>query len=248
MLATVDLCRQFGGLHAVDGVSLRVARGERRAVIGPNGAGKTTLVHLISGHIRPSQGRVWLDDKDVTALSADGRARAGIARSFQVTNLLHEMTVLEMCMMAAYGRTGAFGLVRPLLGRAADRMRVEQLLDEWGLGDRRGVEVNTLSYGEQRMLEIVVALVQAPRALLLDEPTAGLSRFESRQAIDAIRRLPSDLTLLLVEHDMDAVFELADSITVMYEGKELATGAPDAIRSNGRVQEVYTGPLAMLES
>jgi len=242
-LETTKLGKNFGGLWAVRDLDLRVAQGERRAIIGPNGAGKTTLFHLLSGHLAPSSGEIRLGGRAITHLPAHQRARAGLARSFQITNLLPEMTVLEMCVMAIYGRrANPLALVRPLLGYQAERVRAEQLLDTWGLWERRHMPIQALSYGDQRLLEIVVALAQEPQLMLLDEPTAGLSQVESRQVVETIKRLPH-VTLLLIEHDMQVVFEVVDSITVMHQGQEVATGAPEAIRASEAVQQVYMGEL-----
>jgi branched-chain amino acid transport system ATP-binding protein len=243
-LETAGLGRDFGALRAVHDLDLRVEQGERRAIIGPNGAGKTTLFHLLSGHLKPSRGQIGLAGRDITHLAAHRRARAGMARSFQVTNLLPEMTALEVCALAVYGRRGSpFAFVRPLLAHQAELDRAEQLLAAWGLGERRKMLVQALSYGEQRLLEIVVALAQDPQLILLDEPTSGLSQVESRQVIEAIKRLP-DVTVVLIEHDMGVVFEIVDSITVMHQGQELATGTPSAIRTHSEVQQVYMGELA----
>jgi branched-chain amino acid transport system ATP-binding protein len=244
LLETSALCKSFGGLRAVRDLGLRIEEGERRAIIGPNGAGKTTLFHLLSGHLKPTSGRIQLAGRDITHLGAHQRARAGMARSFQVTNLLQEMTVLEMCIMAAYGRhSSLFALGRPLLGYKQERSSIEQLLSTWGLWERCNLQIQALSYGEQRLLEIVVALAQQPRLILLDEPTSGLSQVESRQVVEAIKRLP-DVTLVLIEHDMSVVFEIVDRITVMHQGQELATGTPAEIRANQQVQQVYMGSLS----
>jgi branched-chain amino acid transport system ATP-binding protein len=242
-LETKRLGKSFGGLRAVRDIDLSVARGERRGIIGPNGAGKTTLFHLLSGHLKPSDGEIWFDGRNITRLAAHQRARAGVARSFQVTNLLQEMTVLEMCVMAVYGRHGTpFAFLRPLLDHRAERARAEALLENWGLQDRRDAPIQALSYGDQRLVEIVVALAQDPHLILLDEPTAGLSQAESRQLITVIKRLPQ-LTLVLIEHDLSVVFELVDSITVMNQGQELATGPPSVVRVDPQVQQVYLGDL-----
>jgi branched-chain amino acid transport system ATP-binding protein len=242
-LETNALCKNFGGLRAVRDVALRVQQGERRAILGPNGAGKTTLFHLLSGHLQPSSGRVLLDGRDITRMPAHRRARIGLARSFQVTNLLDEMTVLEMCVLAGYGRNGMpFSFVRSLLNHRAERTRAEALLETWGLGERANLPIASLAYGEQRLLEIVVALAQEPIIVMLDEPTAGLSQVERLQVIEAIKRLPS-VALVLIEHDMGVVFEVVDSITVMHQGQELATGTPREVRANARVQQVYIGEL-----
>ena len=242
-LKTKHLGRSFGGLRAVRDIDLSVERGERRGIIGPNGAGKTTLFHLLSGHLKPSDGEIWFDGRNITRLAAHQRARAGVARSFQVTNLLQEMTVLEMCIMAVYGRHGTpFAFLRPLLDHRAERARAEALLENWGLQDRRDAPIQALSYGDQRLVEIVVALAQDPHLILLDEPTAGLSQAESRQLITVIKRLPQ-LTLVLIEHDLSVVFELVDSITVMNQGQELATGPPSVVRVDPQVQQVYLGDL-----
>jgi branched-chain amino acid transport system ATP-binding protein len=242
-LETIRLSKSFGALRAVRDVDLRVEQGERRAIIGPNGAGKTTLFHLLSGHLVPTSGQLRLAGRDITRLPPHRRARAGMARSFQVTNLFQEMTVLEMCLMAVHGcHATPFAFVRPLLDHRAERDRSEELLHTWGLAERRHSHIQALSYGEQRLLEIVVALAQEPQLILLDEPTSGLSQVESRQVVEMIQRLPS-VTLVLIEHDMNVVFGVVDSITVLHQGQELATGSPAEIRAHPEVRRVYMGEL-----
>ena len=236
------LTHDFGGLRALDGVTLTVGVGERRVILGPNGAGKTTLFNLITGLLSPVGGTISLFGRDVTALSPYRRARLGLGRTFQITTLFPRLSVLESVLLAVQGADGArFSLVR---SRRADRHlteRAESLLVEWGLADRRDVLTRELSYGEQRQVELLLALAGQPRALLLDEPTAGLSAAETAAVVAMIERFPRDVTVLLIEHDMDVALTLAEQITVLHYGRVLAEGTRDAIRADARVAEIYLG-------
>ncbi len=232
----------FEALRAVDGVTLSVPRGQRRAIIGPNGAGKTTLFNAISGMILPTSGRITLDGSDLTSLPPHRRARLGIARTFQITNLFPTLTVEHNLMLAMRGlsprKFSLFGTPR----RAADEdRRMADALAVTRLGHIGGVPVQELSYGAQRQLEIALALVGAPTLVLLDEPAAGLSPSERVIVADVIRALPRALTVVLIEHDMDLALGLADHVTCLHEGRVLVEDVPDAIRRNAAVQEVYLG-------
>ncbi len=240
---TDALTVRFGGLTAVDGVDLRVATGHRRAIIGPNGAGKTTLFNLIAGQVRPTSGTVKLHGRDVTGLPVQARTRAGVARTFQITNLFDELTVTDNVRLAV---AGADPKVRRTFWRPLHRFphieaRVDDLLEQWDLAAVRDERPIALSYGQQRILEIVLATAGQQRVLLLDEPTAGVSKSEAENLVDTIDALPRDLTIILVEHDMDVAFRIADEITVMVNGEELVTGPPDTIRGDERVVEAYLG-------
>ena len=241
-LAVDRLAHQFGGLRALDDVSLQVATGERLVILGPNGAGKTTLFNLVTGLLRPTAGRIRLFQQDVTALAPYRRARLGLARTFQVTTLFPRLTVLDNVLLAVQGADGArFTLHRPLASFPRIYGQAETLLATWGLADRRDVPAQRLSYGEQRQVELLLALAGSPRVLLLDEPTAGLSPAETASVTAMVRRFPRDLTLLLIEHDMDVALELADRVVVLHQGRVLAEGDRDQIRRDARVAEIYLG-------
>ncbi len=241
-LSLSDVSKAFGGLRAVDGVSLQVQPGERRAIIGPNGAGKTTLFNLISGELPPTRGRITLFGRDVTRLPPHRRAALGLTRTFQVTNLFPRLTVLENCLLAVQALTPAKLHLHRALGRyPALFERARAALDAVGLAGKEGEEVRNLSHGEQRQLEIALALAGAPRLLLLDEPTAGLSPGEAHAMAAMLRRLDPTITMLIIEHDMDIAFELVDRITVLHLGQVLADGRNEEIRANRTVQEIYLG-------
>jgi len=232
----------FGALRAVDGVDLSVDPGERRAVIGPNGAGKTTLFHAISGILLPEAGRVRFEGADITRDAPHRRARRGIARTFQITNLFPTLSVEENLAIAVRGlSTRKFSFFGRSQLDAQEAPRIAQALEICRLTDRRGSIVKELSYGEQRQLELALALAHEPRLLLLDEPAAGLSPAERSLVAEIIRSLPRTLTLVLIEHDMDLALGLVDFVTCMHEGRVLVEQAPDAIRRNEAVQEVYLG-------
>ena len=244
LLETRGLGRAFGALQAVAGVSLAVEPGEVRAVIGPNGAGKTTLFHLISGLLAPTSGRVLFRGDDVTALPAPARCRRGISRTFQITSIFPELSVLENVRIAVQLRSG--GNFRLVGGRAtleASEQRARAGLDSLGLLGRAGEAASTLPHGDQRLLEIAMAVAQAPELLLLDEPTQGLSPEDTVATVAVIRQVAREqkLTIILVEHDMDVVFDLADRISVLHFGQLIAEGTPDQIRANADVQRAYLG-------
>ncbi len=232
----------FGALKAVDNVSLSLQRGERRALIGPNGAGKTTLFNAITGGAKVAGGRVVFDGTDMTRKSAAARAHLGIARTFQITNLFGQLTVFENMRLAARGLSSSkfslFGKDR--LGPDLEA-RVASALSVSRLAGRESVLVKDMSYGEQRQLEVAMALVADPRLLLLDEPAAGLSPAERTFLADIIRGLPRALSIVLIEHDMDLALGLVDYVTVMQNGRVIAEDKPEAIRTNALVQEVYLG-------
>jgi branched-chain amino acid transport system ATP-binding protein len=240
-LAIVDVSKNYGGVAAVAGVSLELGPGERRVLLGPNGAGKTTLFHTISGSVMPSSGRIALFDRDITHLRPDLRARLGLARTFQITNLFPRLTVLESVLLAVGGASGAGLRLFNGASRRTMRDQAARLLDEWELADKAGHVVRTLSYGEQRQLEIVLSLAGTPRLLLLDEPTAGLSPAETARVVAMVQRLPRDITILMIEHDMDVAFELSDRIAVMHQGRLIAEGDEKEIRANRQVAEIYLG-------
>jgi len=244
LLETRGLGRAFGALQAVAGVDLAVQPGELRAIIGPNGAGKTTLFHLISGLLPPTAGRVLFRGDDVTALPAPARCRRGISRTFQITSIFPELSVLENVRIAVQLRT--VGNFRFIGGRTlieASERRAQDSLGALGLLDRAEAPAATLPHGDQRLLEIAMAVAQDPDLLLLDEPTQGLSPEDTVATVAVIRRIARErgLTIILVEHDMDVVFDLADRISVLHFGQLIAEDTPDRIRANADVQTAYLG-------
>jgi branched-chain amino acid transport system ATP-binding protein len=244
-LTVERLGKSFGGLTAVDAVDLSIDPGERRALIGPNGAGKTTLFNLISGTLPPSSGRILLFGEDVSGLPAHARAALGLARTFQITTLFRNLTVLDNVLLAVQALDPVkrvFYRRRRGYGRLLDRAHA--LLAEWRLAPQAEIPVRELSYGEQRQLEIIMAVAGNPRLLLLDEPTAGLSPAETATVAGIIKRLSRELAMLVIEHDMDVAFELADRITVLYQGRVLTEGDGAAIRRNPQVNEIYLGSAA----
>jgi len=246
LLETRGLGRAFGALQAVADVGVAVQPGELRAVIGPNGAGKTTLFHLISGLLAPTSGRVFFRGADVTALAAPARCRRGISRTFQITSIFPELSVLENTRVAVQLKAG--GNFRLVGGRAvleASERRARDSLDFLGLLDRANELASTLPHGDQRLLEIAMAVAQEPALLLLDEPTQGLSPEDTAATVAVIRQVARErqLTIILVEHDMDVVFDLADRISVLHFGQLIAEGTPDEIRANADVQTAYLGGL-----
>jgi branched-chain amino acid transport system ATP-binding protein len=239
LLHADDLTVRFGGLTALNRVTLSVMRGEIRAIIGPNGAGKSTFFNCVTGVLRPTGGRVWLDGEDITGLPPDRISRKAIARSYRITNILPGATVFENVRIAAQSRRGGWSLLRHhrALGEVAARARA--VLEEVGLADKEAELAANLAHGEQRHLEIGIALATEPKLLCLDEPTAGMSVTETRATIELIRRIAADLTILIVEHDMEVVMGLARTITVLHYGEVLAEGSPAEIQANRRVQDVY---------
>jgi branched-chain amino acid transport system ATP-binding protein len=242
VLRVEALCKHFGGLLVTDNVTLTIAPGELHAVIGPNGAGKTTLINQISGLIRPDAGRIELGGRDVTALPMYARAALGLARSFQITSVLPRFSALENVALAVQARTGSSFR---FFGRAG-RERVlndqaEAVLAEVGLLGRAHVPAIALSHGEKRVLELAIALAMQPKLLLLDEPMAGIGRDETERLIAVLRALKGRFPVVLVEHDMTAVFALADRISVLIYGRILASGAPDTVRTDPAVITAYLG-------
>jgi len=230
---------RFGGLTAVNNVSLSVPRGEIRAIIGPNGAGKSTFFNCLTGVLRPTGGRVLLDGEDVAGLPPNRISRKGIARSYQITNILPGATVLENVRIAAQSRHHGWSLLSHHRAFGDLIARAQRVLEAVALREKEGELAANLSHGEQRNLEIGIALATEPRLLCLDEPTAGMSLTETHATVDLIRRIARDLTILIVEHDMEVVMGLAQTVTVLHYGEVLAEGTPAAIQANPRVQEVY---------
>ncbi|HET7728456.1 MAG TPA: ABC transporter ATP-binding protein [Usitatibacter sp.] len=242
LLRVRGLVKRFGGLRASDGVDLDLARGEIHALIGPNGAGKTTLVHQLSGALRPDAGRIDFGGVDVTRRPMHVRVRCGIARSFQVTNVFPRLTALENVALAAQARGGSsFSFWRARSRDCAIFGQARATLDRVGLGARAGIRASALAHGEQRALEIALALATGAALLLLDEPLAGMGPGESASMVALVASLRGETTVLLVEHDMDAVFQLADRISVMVRGRVLATGTVAEIRAHPEVRAAYLG-------
>jgi branched-chain amino acid transport system ATP-binding protein len=242
ILELKGLCKSFGGLAAVLNVDLSIAPGDRQAIIGPNGAGKTTLFNVITGIYPATSGQVVLFGKDVTAWPCHRRVGVGMARTFQVTSLFPKLTVLDNVLLAINGlRRSKLVMWRPLSSYREVYDKAARLLEQAGFQDRMGVEVRNLSHGEQRQLEIVLGLASDPKILLLDEPAAGLSSGESAEMVQFLARLDPGLAILLIEHDMDVVFDVADHISVIHFGEVLETGTADQISRSAKVQEIYFG-------
>jgi len=242
VLETRALSRSFGGLTAVDGVDLTLAQGELHAVIGPNGAGKSTLINLLSGDLRPSGGAILLDGAAVAGLPAHRMARLGIGRSYQKTNILKSLSALENVRLAAQARHAGARRLFHSAERARDLAELARAaLARVGLEGDPGRLAGQLSHGEQRQLEIAMTLATDPRVLLLDEPLAGMGAEETQRMTTLLRGLAADHAVLLVEHDMDVVFAVADRLTVMVNGAVIASGPPDAIRGSRAVREAYLG-------
>ena len=242
VLELKGLCKSFGGLQATREVSLRVMAGDRKAIIGPNGAGKTTLFNLITGIYPVTSGQVLLFGEDVTKWPSHRRTALGMARTFQVTSLFPKLTVLDNVLLAIKGlKPSKFVMWRPLSSYREVYEKAYGLLDSVGFLDRKDVEVRNLSHGEQRQLEIVLGLASDPKVLLLDEPAAGLSSGESTEMAKFLMKLDPELAILLIEHDMDVVFDVAEQISVLHFGEILETGTPQQIHDSARVQEIYLG-------
>jgi branched-chain amino acid transport system ATP-binding protein len=241
-----NVSKRFGGVVATDDVTLEVGRGEVHALIGPNGAGKTTLVAQISGQLAVDTGRIVFEGEDITPLKAHARVRAGLARSYQVTSLFRRFSVLENLALAVQARSGSsFSFWRPLAAETALEDEARALADEIGLSEKIDAAAANLAHGEQRALEVGLALATRPRLLLLDEPMAGMGPQESARMLALIEgtreRMGERLTVLLVEHDMDAVFRLATRISVLVNGRLVASGSPQAIRGDPEVRKAYLG-------
>ena len=242
LLQTRNLSKNFGGLTAVDNVSIDFMTGQVHAIIGPNGAGKTTLINLLSGDMGPSSGQIMFKGQDVSAAPAYQISQLGIGRSYQKTNIFPDFTCLQNCQLAGQSRmTSSMRFLRPASAYSDINVRAENALGLCGLSDRAGWVASEMSYGEQRQLEIGMMLATEPDLLLLDEPLAGMGRDESGQVVDLIKRLAENHTVVLIEHDMDAVFAVADVLTVMVNGVVLASGTPDEIRASQAVQDAYLG-------
>lgn len=242
LLRVEGLYKRFGGLVATDRLDFAVERGEVHALIGPNGAGKTTFIHQLSGALRPDGGRIVFDGQDVTTRSLHERVRTGLARSYQITSLFKRFSVRHNLALAVLARSGSsLSFWKPLSREAALAQEAMAIAARVGLAGREHRIAGTLAHGEQRQLEVGLALATDARLLLLDEPMAGMGPEESQRMIELIAALKGIVTVLLVEHDMDAVFRLADRVSVLVSGRVIATGTPEAIRSNAEVRRAYLG-------
>ncbi len=242
LLRVENLVRRFGGILATDNVSLDVAKGELHAIIGPNGAGKTTLISQLTGHLAPDSGAVSLAGRDITRMPAYRRCALGLARSFQITSLLLDFTAADNVALAAQAHDGhSFRFFADARKEKGLRDAAQAALQRVGLADRANVPVSKLSHGEQRELELAVALATRPQLLLLDEPMAGLGVTESARMVKLLQELRKEVTIVLVEHDMEAVFALADRISVLVYGRVIASGSPAEIRQNEEVKRAYLG-------
>ena len=241
-LETRNLNKAFGKLVVADNVSLALPQGARHALIGPNGAGKTTLINLITGALRPDTGSVQLNGEDITSLSPDARVKRGLARTFQINTLFPQLTPLESATMAICERDALSGhWLSPLAKHGAAIDEAYDLLGRVGLADAATKPTRDLAYGQQRLLEIALALASRPKVLLLDEPAAGVPKSESAALFEVIAGLPEDISVLFIEHDMNLVFSFASSITVLVQGAILTEGPPDQIAHDPQVREVYLG-------
>ena len=242
VLQIEGLTKRFGGVVASDGISLALMSGELHAVIGPNGAGKSTLIGELTGEIAPDSGRIRFDGLDITALPVYRRSQLGLARSFQITSLFPDFTALDNVALAVQAHSGhSFRFWRDARREPALREPARAALGRVGLAERADMPVADLSHGERRQLEIAMALATAPRMVLLDEPMAGMGVEESFRLVETLRQLKGSVTILLIEHDMDAVFALADRISVLVYGRIIASGDPAAIRADAAVRQAYLG-------
>jgi branched-chain amino acid transport system ATP-binding protein len=242
ILLVKNLYKDFSGLKVLNGVDFTVEKGEKHALIGPNGAGKSTLFNLITGKYRVSRGKIYFQGQEITGLRPHEIVHRGIARSFQIINIFPGMSVFENIRNAIVSKQQMRFQVTALLGKNKQVQReTEEIMELMGLSDRRHVQMSALSYGEQREMEIALTLALDPELILLDEPTAGLNKMETERLIDLLRRITRDKTVVIVEHDMNVVFGLADRISVLYYGRILATGNQQEIRNNEEVKKAYLG-------
>lgn len=237
-----ELSKDFGGVHALRNIAFCVEVGERLVIIGPNGAGKTTLFNLINGQLSATGGRIYLHGQEVTGMAIDRRAHLGLARSFQAANLFSNLKVIDNALLALQGtQSFRFQMFRSIMAYTDIFAKAQELLETVGLWEKRDELVKDLGHGEQKKLEIALSVSSEPKLLLLDEPTAGLTAAESSEVVDMIHNLGIDITVLIVAHDMDLVFGVADRIIVLHYGEIIAEGTPEEIQANSRVKEIYMG-------
>ncbi|MFZ0762352.1 MAG: ABC transporter ATP-binding protein [Bradyrhizobium sp.] len=244
-LETRGLEKQFGGLKVTRDLSLKIAQGARHALIGPNGAGKTTVINLLTGVLKPNAGRILLEDNDITDMTVHGRVLRGLSRTFQINQLYPDLTPIETLGLAVAERLGRGGDWWRVMGTRDDvNAEIAENLERFHLADVMNEQTATLPYGKQRLLEIAVAIASKPRVLLLDEPAAGVPESERHDILAVVASLPRDVTVLLIEHDMDLVFSFADRISVLVNGAMLVEGTPDEVARDARVKAVYLGEAA----
>lgn len=244
-ISVEHVVKQFGGLRAVDDVSLHIPVGERHVLLGPNGAGKTTLFSMIGGQQRPTSGRVALSGHDVTRLTAHQRVQLGLGRTFQITSLFQHLSVQENLSLAVQASSRSrYNMLRSAASFAPVLERVRELLETWRFNAQQALLVKDLSYGDQRKLELAMAVANRPRVLLLDEPTSGLSATETASVVQLIQSLPREVTVLLVEHDMDVAFEVADRFTILHNGRLIMTGSKSEVRESQHIRDIYFGESA----
>lgn len=241
-LSIVDVSVRFGGLVAVDAVSMAIPRGGRHGILGPNGAGKTTLFNAVTGFVPLASGKVALGDEDITAENAAMRARKGLGRTFQITNLMPTLSTFENILLGAISYADERGTWwKPYRARIDSTDRADRIIEQVGLGEVADRTISELSYGDKRKVELALALAAEPSVLLLDEPTAGLSVAERNSMVELLSAMPEDLTTVIIEHDMEVMFALANSITVLHHGAEVVTGYADDIKRDPQVKEIYLG-------
>lgn len=241
-LSAQGVSKNFGGVQALSNITLDVPEGERRVIIGPNGAGKTTFFNMLTGTFPVSGGRITLFGQDITQLPANERANLGLARTFQITNLFSRLSVTENLVLALQaGTPGAYSLFRRMKADKALFQRAEELLNHWQLSDIASSPAREISYGQQRQVDLMLAMSRNPKVLLLDEPMAGLSAAEVIRVAGMIHALPREMTILMIEHDMDVAFDLADRINVFHQGEMIAEGSAQEIRADPQVNEIYLG-------
>lgn len=244
ILAIDGIAKSFGGLHILKDITLHVTKGERIGIIGPNGAGKTTFFNLLTGDLQPSKGEIFYQNNNITKQPNYKRASSGMVRTFQKNNLLNELTVLDNLLLVLQRKQeiGHYWFkLRGVKAYPSLYEKAESFLEKWGLLDQKNKIIKKLSYGEQRQIEILLGVSTEPTVLLLDEPTAGMSQSETDYIVDLLDKLPKELTLMIIEHDLDVIFGLADRIVVLYDGEVLVEGEPEKVRNDERVNEIYIG-------
>lgn len=249
LLRVEKICKSFKTLQVLNNVSLDAQPGERHVIIGPNGAGKTSLFNAITNQFPIDSGKIYLEDREINKLSSHHLVHLGMSRTFQKNNLFGDLTTEENIHLALVAKKRyRFNVFSPLVKRSDIRQETEEILQQWNLSDRRQMKVKNLSYGEQRLLEVLLALASKPKILLLDEPTSGMSPAETQKTSEMIQKLPRSINLLVIEHDMEVVFAIADRITVLHHGEVILSGPPEKVRNNEMVKEIYFGGGAKLHA